>query len=262
VNEDGFTPQRQNKEASWLPPRELTELSIPRPVSVSSAGTTPLVVFSLFAFVVGLFSVWASILLRREYAFAQRMAAEGLVTPGKVKFATQMRDGRTWYHLVGYRYQVDGKTYNSTTRTSESEANGLPRDRIQVRYLRTNPAQSWIVGLEPSHTQQWVIVLMLGTFFLGWCLGIFFWAKSLLLQRFLLAEGLIAQGRVTGARKLRNVSYASYQFQVDGKDYGGSYPEGLFEKESATGAPVTILYDRDNPRRNARYPIPSVDLGP
>jgi hypothetical protein len=57
------------------------------------------------------------------------MAAEGLVTRGKVEFAKQMREGRTWFFLVGYRYQVDGKTYNSDTRTSESDANGRPRDR-------------------------------------------------------------------------------------------------------------------------------------
>jgi hypothetical protein len=63
VNEDGFTPQRPNAEASWRAPPELAQSSIPRPVSVSSAGTIPLKVFSVFAFVVGLLLLWASILL-------------------------------------------------------------------------------------------------------------------------------------------------------------------------------------------------------
>lgn len=263
MNEAGITPQRQNAEASWRPLPELTRSSTPRPVRLSVPGIFPVFVFFLLGFFFGLLFVDSSIELRRAYAFAQRMAAEGLVTSGKVTFVEQVSRGKTHYYMVGYRYQVDGKTYNSATRASQSDAMGLPRDRgVQVRYLGTDPARSWIVGLEPDHTEQWVIVLIVGSLVVlaGW-LGIFFGTSVVLPQRFLLAEGLIAQGHVTGVRGRRSgpVHDVSYQFQVDGKDYGGLFSDRS-EKAWATDAPVTILYDRDDPRHNARYPMPCVRI--
>ncbi len=133
---------------------------------------------------------------------------------------------------------------------------------LQFRYLVMDPARSWIVGREPYYGDKWLIVLLVGPLFvLSGLSGIFIVTKVGLPQRFLLAEGLIAQGHVTGVRGRRSgpVHDVSYQFQVDGKDYGGLFSDPS-EKEWATDASVTILYDRDDPRRHARYPMPWVRI--
>src|ERR1017187_3114144 len=73
-----------HRASEWASPPELTLSSTPRPVRL----TVPRVlVWSVVpAMLLILLSVAVSLRLRRQHAFVQRMAAEGVVTNGKVAF--------------------------------------------------------------------------------------------------------------------------------------------------------------------------------
>ena len=145
-----------HRASEWASPPELTLSSTPRPVRL----TVPRVlVWSVVpAMLLILLSVAVSLRLRRQHAFVQRMATKGVVTNGKVAFVkgsfsgSSLTAGKYTYYVVGYRFQVDGETHSASTPVTPSDAMGLWKDGgVQVRYLRTDPARSWIVGREPYH---------------------------------------------------------------------------------------------------------------
>jgi hypothetical protein len=275
MNEHGIKAQsfrmEGNPEESWRPPAELTH-STPRSVCLSVQGiVVSCVAVLLIAGGVGL-AIWLYLHASREHAFAQRMAAEGQVTSGEVTDVGPAT-GKDRRHKVTYRYEVDGKTYHAATVVGSDGAKGLkPGSGVHVSYIRSDPAQSWLVGEsggglrldgaghQPKPTPYGIAPLVGVTMLLGPAL-IFLQIKR---QRALLAEGRVALGHTAGGHWVSSGHgghYSiSYQFPAqDGKTYTGSF-SGSKKKYGAVGIPVTILYDPDNPRRSTRHPATFVRI--
>ena len=74
----------------------------------------------------------------------------------------------------------------------------------------------------------------------------------------LLAEGRPAPGRVTGFKKADEAFRVQYEFRL----LNGALAKGKVNrsKPPVVGAPLCVLYDPENPRRNALYPLSLVRL--
>ena len=72
-------------------------------------------------------------------------------------------------------------------------------------------------------------------------------------QARLLAEGRPAPGRVTGFKKTDKAIRVQYEFRL----LNGALAKGKVNRSKAPveGAPLCVLYDPENPRRNALYPL-------
>ena len=72
-------------------------------------------------------------------------------------------------------------------------------------------------------------------------------------QMRLLAEGRPAAARVTGIKKSDKSNVVRYEFQLpDGTSVKG---RAGVSKAPTADAPLCVLYDPENPRRNALYPL-------
>jgi hypothetical protein len=78
-------------------------------------------------------------------------------------------------------------------------------------------------------------------------------------QMRLLAEGRPAPGHMTSFRRAKQL-VIRYEFQLpDGTTLKG---RADMCKMPESGKPLCVLYDPENPRRNALYPLPFVRLDP
>jgi hypothetical protein len=248
-------------QEKWRPPSELLR-STPRSVSLTWLG----IVLSCLAVLLlggGAFlGPWLFVQAGRDQALLERMAVEGAVTGGTVR-SIGLAHGEDNHRKITFRYEVNGKSYDTSTTVGSNAAKGLQEaGGVQVRYLATDPSRSWIVGHEPQRTPVWVSPLA----GLGMMVGpalIFFQLKR---QRSLLTEGRPAVGVTTrigwaggyhdGEGKYR----ARYQFRAqDGQTYKGSF-RGSKRGCGAVGDSITVLYDADNPKRSTRYPMQFVRI--
>ena len=77
-------------------------------------------------------------------------------------------------------------------------------------------------------------------------------------QNRLLTEGRPAPGRVTAIKKADKVLVVQYEFRLlNGVVVKGKYNAS---KVPAADQPLCVLYDPENPRRNALYPLSLVRL--
>ncbi len=258
MNEDGIKSPTLKADANWRAPSELAR-STPRSVCLTWRG---ILVTCLAVLLVGggiALGAWLYLQAGRGNTLARRMAAEGVVTSGVVTDVGPPR-GEERRHKVYYRYEVDGRTYNSNTTVGSGRVGNLRAGHsVAVRYLRTEPARSWMVRHEPSPTPNWTPLV-----------GVGLWLPAVLIflqirrQRSLLAEGRVALGSVTGVRWVSSQHGGhyriSYQFQAaGGETYKGGFQSSK-KKFGATGTPLTILYDQDNPKRNGPYPMQFVKI--
>jgi hypothetical protein len=74
----------------------------------------------------------------------------------------------------------------------------------------------------------------------------------------LLTEGRPAPGIVTGWRRTKGGTVLRYEFVLlNGATAKG---RGKSRRPPAIGSPICVLYDPENPRRNAPYPLCLVKL--
>ena len=260
MNDDEIKTALSKVQENWKTPTELAR-STPRPVTMTWRG----ILFSCLAVLllgVGAFlGPWLYVQSVRDNAFAQRMAVEGAVTSATVTEIGPAQ-GKEDHHTIRYRYQANGKTYDASTTVGSRAAKGLREENdVQVRYLTTQPERSWIVGHEPDRTPVWVPPLAGLAIMIGPAV-IFFRIKK---ERSLLGEGRPAPGVITKVRWVggnhgESNRRASYQFRAqDGQTYKGAF-RGSTRRCGAAGDGVTILYDKDDPTRSARYPMRFVRL--
>jgi hypothetical protein len=242
-------------QEKWRAPSELAR-STPRSVSLTRTGIVFVCLSVLLAGGGVFLGTWLFVKAGRDQAFAQQMATEGAVTSGTVTYigAAYGDDG---HRKITFRYEVNGKSYDTSTTVGSHAAKGLQEaGAVQVRYLESDPGQSWIVGHEPQRTPVWVSPLA----GLGMMVGpllIFFQLKR---QRSLLSEGrpavaVIMKIRWVGSNEGGGKYRASYQYLAQGgQTYKGSF-RGSKRGCGAVGDSITVLYDADNPKRSTRYPM-------
>lgn len=229
--------------------------SRPRPVRLSGAGKAVLVLGTLLAagaLAVGFFLASISMQSRE---LRQRIAAEGAVAKGEVTLLRRTGGDKPRY-LAEYEYVVNGAAHKGEARLRRAAWERLRvGSPVVVRYLASAPERSWLAGLEPGIVPLWLAPLV--------SIGIVLIAalcwREIRRQRWLLAEGRLTEGRVLRVtRSGRGSGTESWTIRYEFRTLGGTVIRG---KGSMGGNPpdpggaIRILYDPDNPRRNAPYPL-------
>jgi hypothetical protein len=242
----------------WTPPEGLNR-SWPRPVGLTGRGIVMYVLSAVFLAGGVIAGVAMASEGRRQQTEARRMSAEGQETGGVVTRLWRSGD-KSDDHRVAYRFTLDGRdrTGQATIGSGywKSLRTGQP---IAIRYLPSAPAHNYPSASPPSPMPAWLPFLLGGIFAVCGLLMPF----QVRRQRHLLEDGRPAPAVVTRMRRRRsqhgsqNLVY--YQFALpDGSVcQGRSNVEG---KSFPEGSVICILYDPDNPRRSAPYPLCTVKL--
>jgi hypothetical protein len=163
------------------------------------------------------------------------------------------KDAQGW---ASYRFTYEGATYEKQLKPPRRIwANLKEGATLPIRFLPSNPVV--------SHPELWSD--QPAPLWLSYLLGALLILPAGLLvvavrrQSRLLSEGQAAQGVVTRHKRADHGKTANYyEFRV----LSGAVAKGRTVSRHAIeiGAPVCIIYDPDNPRRSATYPLPFVRL--
>jgi hypothetical protein len=157
---------------------------------------------------------------------------------------------------IAYQFQYGGKTYDGSSdapgKIWRTLAVGSP---IAVRLVPTRPELNHPAEWEGHVMPKFVPGLVAGML-VGPGLMIFYSIRRL---TSLLSEGRPALARVTGYSRSQHGKIVKYEFAtLSGEVAKGR--SGPRHKPPPVGSTLCILYDRDNPKRNAPYPIDLVQV--
>jgi hypothetical protein len=235
--------------------------STPRQVRATALGRM-VVVAALAVLAAGL---WGETeILRRVTASERRaslFATERIVTGGAVVRAEPRRDGNDRRSRVHYEYAVAGQNYTGTTTMATADRDKYPTGApVAVWYLPSEPSESWLDGFSPSLGPTWpAIVVPLAS-------GLAALWLILLVRRQLnlLTHGRAAIAVVTRVDKKRGEHGTSWRVHYEWTLLSGATRRGAYKvgkkQPPDVGAEIPILYERDNPSRNSKYPLSLVTL--
>ncbi len=239
-------------EREWKQPRELAT-ACPRDVQLSGSGKFMAVLAGIF--LVGAFGAAYALqtgrtrqVLKREAWRETGVEAEGVVT------RHWRTGGKEDTPKIAYEFEHDGRTEKGDAAAPLRIWRTLQvGSQIRVRYVPSNP--------QINHPADWQWDVMPA--FVPGMSGGFLMVMGLLFVSLirrdsrLLADGKAAPARVTGYRHDKGGKRLRYEFRSsDGVTRKGG--GGTMRKPPAIGSIITILYDRDNPRRNHPYPLEMV----
>ena len=235
--------------ANWSAPPELGG-SPPRPVRLTGAGLA-LTVIALGMLAGGLIlGVKLSNDFARRNQTASLLKEQGADTTATIIRLWRGSDKDRTRH-VSYQYQIQGGVYHGSAQPPRSIWEGLTEgSTLRIRYLPSNPLVSRPVDWEPQQPPAW-LPLFVPACFAVYTVIIFVMLKK---QRSLLEDGRAAPGIVHRVARTKDGKRVRYDFLM---------PGGLREKGSGSarlervepGSVITIIYDPDQPRRNAPYPF-------
>ena len=233
----------------WTPPDGL-DRSRPRPVRFNGAGKAVLsVAVALFVGALPA-GVALQVTASRQAQNRRLLQDQGVDTEGRITRLWRSRDEdkQPW---VAYQFTAQRRTYDRRAKLplrawrNLRVGSGLP-----VRYLPSDPALSYPRGHEGKPTPMWVPYLVAGGLAVsGWLV-----TRGLLSQRRLLAQGRPAPALVTRHTQAQHGKTIYYEFPVLSGAIAKGH-SGPTRKPPAPGATICVLYDPENPRRNAPYPL-------
>lgn len=240
---------------SAQPSREFrvpSELSggLPRAVRLSSRGLMlALVAAGLTAGAVAS-GILLSVAVARSNEERRLRERDGVPSEAEVVQITPRR-GDTPGRLT-YRYVVGGRDYTGRARLRNRDRRSPGEGtRVAIGYVRSRPETSWLQGDEPRGLPPWVVPLTS----LSLVAGAAAVARTLGRQRRLLADGRVAEARITKQTKVRKGRYqVTYQFRA----LSGATLTLRLHVERApppVGAKVPVVYHRDRPEWSALYPL-------
>jgi len=226
---------------------------LPRAVRFSSAGLTLALVAVVLAAAAGVSAILLSLVVARSNEERRLRERDGVPSEAEVVQMTPRR-GDTPGRLT-YRYVVDGRDYTGRARLRNRDVSPpVEGALVAIAYLRARPDTSWLRGDEPRHMPPWVVPLT-SLSLLALAAAV---ARTPRRQRRLLAEGRVAEARITKQTKVRKGGYrVTYQFRA----LSGATLTGRLHVEKAppaVGAKVPVVYHRDRPEWSALYPLPLV----
>ena len=238
----------------WKAPAGL-DRSRPRRIRLTSGGIA-LIVASVALFIG---SGAATIGLTRvadEQREARRLMREEGANAEAVVSRLWRESGESRPRWAAYTFSVQGRKYAGEAKAQRRAWEQLKvGSTLPVRFLTTNPAINVPVGWERSGMPRWVPIVVGLAIFGGGILCL----VPIQRQRYLLSEGRASPGVVTGHQKHQHGTEIRYEFRVlsgssvKGRGVAGKSPVPI-------GSAVCILYDSENPQRNATYPLSLVQL--
>lgn len=242
-------------QRTWTPPPELMG-SGPREVRLSGQG----IGVAVLAGCLILGGVGAAISLERV-ANQQSDEQNLLSEQGKDSEATVTRVWRTRDKesrpMVAYQFEAEGRAYHRSVRAPlavwKKLAAGSP---LAVRFLPSDPARSHPREWAESTIPLW-LSLLIGSILAAIGAGLVFVLRR---QLALLSEGRPAPAVVTrysyAQHGQKNIHY-EFPLLSGGLAKG---KRGPTRRLPAIGATLCVIYDRENPRRNAPYPLEMAKL--
>ena len=229
--------------------------SIPRSVSLTAGGKWA--VFGIAALLAG-GVVGGALLLDRSVRDQTRLeqyrndSVAGTATISRIHPAPRGEDKR---QKVEYRFTAGGGTHSGSARFRARDVQALREgDDLPIRYLPEQPSINWPERHEPSG----VPILIGPLLFAGTAAGALAIAATLRRQRRLLSEGRPAIARVMDAKRVQVGKHRPWRVSFEYTALSGARHRGSFDRGSkppAVGTEITILYDPDNPKRVAQYPL-------
>jgi hypothetical protein len=236
----------------WRPPDGL-ERSGSRAVRLTAGGKiVSALAVALFAGALAA-GIALGLLASRQAEERRLLREQGADTQGRVTRLWRSRD-KDRQHWVTYQFAVQGRSYPGRAKLPRSVWTNLQvGSDLPVRYLPSDPALSYPRGYESMPMPMWVPGLVAAALAAcGW-LATF----SIRRQRCLLARGRPAPAVVTRLTRTQHGQTIHYEFPVlSGAIARGRGSPG--RTPAAIGATICVLYDPENPRRNAPYPLPLV----
>jgi Protein of unknown function (DUF3592) len=239
---------------TWKPPAGLSA-SPPRDIRLSSGGVILVAAIAILS----LGGIGAGIALgfqaKREALQQEELRREGVEATAVITRLWQTHD-KDRRPRVSYQFHYNGAIYGGDSEPPRAIWRELRTgSTLAIRFLPSAPGVSQPVPWRNSPTPMLLAV------FVGLLLSSIGAVLTLPLrqQRRLLREGRAAPAIVTGYSRVKNGRLLRYQFPllngsvIQGKGTATkTYPE--------TGSTICVLYDRDNPRRSAPYPLPLVEV--
>ena len=227
----------------------------PRDVRLNVSGSMLAIV--CLALAIG--GLWAGVesyrLAKRSDRHVARFASEAVTVQARV-VRTRQRGDNNRRTTVDYEYAVGNTSYEGTaTVGGPRQERYVTGSNVEVTYLASEPAASWMDGRTPSRRPVWpafaipAAALLSGAILL-WVIGV---------QKNLLSNGRSTGAVVTKAEKKRSDHGTTWQVEykwtlLSGATRTGKYHHGG-KHPPLVGSMIPIVYDRDQPSRNRRYPL-------
>jgi hypothetical protein len=238
---------------SWTPPDGLGYSSL-RPVSLTGGGIALLVVAVLMLLGAVAAGIGLGTTARRQAKDHRLLQEQGLNTDSQITRVWRSGD-KNQQHLVSYRFTVQERAYAARKGVPPRIWQTLKAgSSLPVRYLPSDPKVNHPTEWNDTPMPNWVPYLVFGAL-IATAFGC---TIPLRIQMRLLTEGRPAPGTVTGHRRTKDGTILRYEFVLlNGATAKG---RGQSRRPPAIGAPICVLYDPENPRRNAPYPLTLVKL--
>ena len=241
------------RDDRWTPPDGLGYSSL-RPVRLTRGGKAMVAVTVALAIggvVLGavLQSTWRRQAEEQRLLHTEGLAAEATVTRAWIDGS---KERQPW---IAYRFQYAGRIYSHRIQTPRKMWQGFTEGAtVPVRFVPSKPSISHPTAWDTEEHPWWL------AFLIGCSVALPSMLQLIPIRRQarLLAEGRPAPGRVTGFRKTDKAIVVKYQFRLlSGATANG---KSSASKPPVQGSSVCVLYDPENPRRNALYPLSLVRL--
>jgi hypothetical protein len=239
---------------NWTPPDGLGYSSL-RPVRLTGGGIALLVVAAMMLLGAVAAGIGLGTTARRQAKDHRLLQEQGVNTEAQITRVWRS-SGKDSQHLVSYRFTVQEREHVArkgvpariwqTLKTGSS---------LPVRYLPSDPKVNHPSEWSDTPMPPWLPYLVAGAL----VAGAFGCTIPLRIQMRLLTEGRPAQGIVTAHRRTKDGTILRYEFVLlNGATAKGR--GGQSRHPAAIGSRICVLYDPENPRRNAPYPLSLVKL--
>jgi hypothetical protein len=240
----------------WHPPDGLNR-SRPRPVRLTGPGKALLVIAIILGIAAPAAGIALGLVARRQVENARLLREESAVTEGRVTRLWRGRDDekQPW---MAYRFSGQGQTYERNAKVSLRRWQGLRvGSPLPVYYVPSRPDLSNPFTTARTAMPPWVPFLV-AIILAG---GSFLATLPIRSQHRLLSEGRPAPGLVMKHGQARRSSHGRgleskyyYEFPLlSGAIAKGE--AGPCKNPPVIGSTIPVIYDPDNPRRNAPYPF-------
>ena len=239
----------------WMPPSGLARGG-PRDVKLSVSGIAVgilacLLVLGSIAAAVGLTRVSS-----RGTAENLELAASGVETQAVVTRQWRTSNGENTELRVAYEFTYEGRAYRSSVRAPRSIwARLTVGSPLSIRFVPAHPALNHPSGWRRDELPRWLPAMVAVGLLLPALLLLFMLRRQIQL----LSDGRAAPGVVIGHRRVKGGQVLRYEFAL----MGGGVAKGSgghSRRPPAVGSTITVVYDRDNPKRNAPYPFDMVRI--
>ena len=252
-------PVRGKREAdrAGLP----TLPSPPRPIRLSATGAV--ILMACAASIGG--SLFGAVALferaRISARQASQFASDAVATEARVVSVERRGSGGDRRTVVHYEYTVVGQRFRDSSelrrRDRDAYVVGAP---IDIRYLAPEPSASWLEGRSPQRFPFWPAYVIPSAALLG----VMAVLAMIQRQRHLLEHGRTAVATITHIDKKKSDKGTYWRVEYRWRLLSGATRTARYNHGSkhppAIGTTLPIIYDRDNPQRQHKYPLPLVRL--